>query len=62
MTNEQMKSLKTGDIIRGRLSSDSYVVTVNYGDHVTAVRTVDVTNSDEWDLVVGRVDSEPIRT
>ena len=50
MTKEEMKGLSIGDIIRGKLSGTPYIVTANYGDHVTAVKTVDVTNPSEWDL------------
>jgi hypothetical protein len=52
MTSEQMRNLDTGDIVRGKRSAQAFVVTGNYGDHVTAVRTVDITNSDEWDLIL----------
>lgn len=48
---EKLSDLQPGDIIQGRSSGDSFVVTANYGSHVTAVRTVDITNPDEW-LVV----------
>lgn len=45
---ENVMQLKTGDIIRSRLTGEGYVVTGQYGDRATAVRTVDVTNPDEW--------------
>lgn len=51
MTPEQFKALKTGDLVRGRFSGFAFVVTQNHGDRVTAVRTQDLANSDEWDLV-----------
>jgi len=53
MTKEQMSGLQPGNIVRGKSSGDAYVVTANYGDHVTAVRTVDLTNPGEWDLISG---------
>jgi hypothetical protein len=43
--------LRVGDIIRGKASGDSYVVTAIYGDRATAVRTMDVTNPAEWERV-----------
>ena len=43
--------LKVGDIIRHVGGSEAYVVTAHYGARVTAVRTVDVTNPNEWVLV-----------
>jgi hypothetical protein len=48
---EHVAELKTGDIIHGRLSGDAYVVTGQYGGRATAVRTVDVTNPNEWMLM-----------
>ena len=52
MTNEEMKQLRVGDVIQHKsLGSKQYVVTDNYGDRVTAVDSVDVTNPIEWDVV-----------
>ena len=48
MTKGEMYSLRTGDIVIGEFSGLAYVVTANYGNRVTAVRTVDITNPDEW--------------
>ena len=45
---EHINGLKTGDIIYGRSSGLAYVVTGQYGDRATAVRSVDVTNPHEW--------------
>ncbi len=52
MTELDMKKLQPGDVIRGKNSADGYIVTANYGNRVTAVRTTDMTNPSEWDLVV----------
>ena len=43
-----LSQLQRGDIVRHRSSGDSMVVTANYGSRVTAVRTADITNTDEW--------------
>lgn len=51
MTNEEFAALGNGDIVRGKFSGIPYVVTGNYGHHVTAVYTMDMTNPDEFDLV-----------
>ena len=45
---ENIMQLKTGDIIRSRLTGEGYVVTGQYGGRATAVKTVDVTNPSEW--------------
>jgi hypothetical protein len=48
---QKLKELKTGDIIRSRFNQEVYVVTANYGDRVTAVSTVEVTNPPEWEVM-----------
>lgn len=53
MLKIEMRCLCPGDIIRHKGDSGGYIVTANYGDRVTAVRTVDVTNPDEWDKMNG---------
>ena len=50
MNQEEFDNLKGGDIIRHLPSSIAYIVTSNYGDRVTAVRTVDVRNPGDWFL------------
>lgn len=49
--------LKPGDIVRHVAGAESYVVTANYGDRVTAVRSVDITHPNEWQ-VLGRVEKD----
>lgn len=58
MTRNEFETLGRGDVIRLHEESHeyyektrTYVVMANYGNRVTAVRTVDVTNPAEWDLV-----------
>jgi hypothetical protein len=52
MTPEQFHALQPGDIVRGIRSGEAYVVLANYGSRITAVRAVDMTNPDEWKLVL----------
>ena len=52
MTREEFDTLRTGDIVRGRATAQGYVVTGHYGHHVTAVRTINITNPDEWELIL----------
>ena len=49
MTRDEPKALKPGDSVQ-RLGDlhHTYVVTANYGDRVTAVRSVHLTNPIEW--------------
>ncbi len=52
MNKEQFKQLKAGDPVSHKADrSQGYIVHCNYGNRVTAVKTVDITNPAEWDLV-----------
>jgi hypothetical protein len=51
MSREEFARLCLGDIVRGKVSGEAYVVTGNYGERVTAVRTADLTNPDEWEVI-----------
>jgi hypothetical protein len=52
MQTYEMKHLQRGDIVRHREDSRTFIVTGNYGDRVTAVATVDITNHTEWEIVL----------
>jgi hypothetical protein len=62
MKFKQIKSLnelKVGDLIKGKSSELGYIVTANYGKRLTATRTQDVTNPDEWELfIVGSLEEK----
>jgi hypothetical protein len=51
MIQEEFDNLKPGDIVRGKSSGSAYVVAQHHGDHVTIVRTMDISNPPEWDLI-----------
>jgi len=51
MTKNQFKKLSRGDIVRHVAGGISYIVDANFGDSVTALNSIDVTNPTEWDLV-----------
>lgn len=51
MTFRDFESLERGDVIRHKIGGDSFIVDANHGDRITAVRTIDVTNPVEWDIV-----------
>ena len=51
MTEDEFRNLCIGDVVRGA-KGNAYVVHINYGNRVVAVRTVEMTNSREWDLVM----------
>lgn len=49
MTNEEMGNLQRGDMVKhASFGSVVYVVTGNYGGRITAVRSVDLMNPQEW--------------
>jgi hypothetical protein len=52
MTEGEFKNLREGDIVQSKASGKAYIVTENFHNRVTAIRTVDITNPDEWDLIV----------
>ena len=53
MKEYEFLTLQRGDIVENKYArGETYVVTGNYGNRVTAARTVDMTNPDEWDLVI----------
>ena len=51
MDKKTFKKLDTGDIVRHKASEIGYMVTGNFGDRVTAIRTADITNPEEWEMV-----------
>lgn len=51
MTKQEMLKLETGDVVFHHITKQEYVVTANYGERVTAVKTVDITNETEWGLL-----------
>ena len=51
MLHSTFTHLHEGDLVRHVNGQAIYVVHANYGDHVTAVRTVDISNEAEWLLI-----------
>ena len=53
MDTKDFSNLGRGDIVRHKRNrSTSYVVDVNHGGSITAMATVNMTNPDEWELVL----------
>jgi hypothetical protein len=47
----RLEYVKTGMLIRSKNGANIvYVVTANYGTRLTAVRSVDITNPNEWEV------------
>jgi len=54
MDKETFRKLSKGDVVSHKsdiFGIASYMVTDNFGDRVTAVATMDVTNPTEWNLL-----------
>lgn len=58
MTADELKELERGDIVRHLGDAGSFVVCDNFGKRVTAVRTADITNPSEWEVVVRKKDPD----
>lgn len=54
MNEEEFGNLNTGDMVRRKSdhANEIWLVTGNYGGRITAVRTMDLTNPSEWDLMM----------
>lgn len=51
MTKDEFKDLKEGDVVLNKMDrGHGYIVHANYGGRVTAVRTADLTNHEEWEI------------
>lgn len=50
MNVDQMKSLQQGDVVRHKGKSHLFIEHANYSEWVTAVRTIDLTHADEWEI------------
>lgn len=50
-TIESLGNLTPGDIIRNEGSGQTYIVIACYPGYVIAIRTIHVSNRDEWKLV-----------
>jgi hypothetical protein len=59
VTAEEFRRLGMGDVVRSRVTGESFIVMSNYGARVTAVATADLTHPDEWELVVKAVFLKP---
>jgi len=47
----RIDELKPGMTVRHKGSSDAYLIHACYGNRATAVRTVDITNPIEWEII-----------
>ena len=51
MNRKEFNNLISGDIIKHKSDHKCYVITAHYGNRITAVTSVDLTNPIEWELV-----------
>ena len=61
MDKRDFEALGRGDLIRHKATglAETYIVSVRYGDRVTALASVDIINPIEWDLVLKANYSKP---
>jgi len=52
MNKKSFSKLSRGDIVKHIGDTKTFIVTSNYGKRVTATTTVDMTNPNEWELVL----------
>lgn len=52
MTQIEFVNLGRGDIIKSKFNDKTFIIDANYGNRITAVKTVDLTNPIEWDLIM----------
>ena len=55
---KNFNGLRVGNIVKHKTSYSTYVVTSNYGERVTAVKAVDITNANEWQVLNEAIVSE----
>ena len=52
MTKQDLENLQPGDVVRHWATGRAYTVLASFGERATAVAVADVTNPDEWDVIV----------
>ena len=58
MKSSQMRKLQPGDMIRNTNTGSTYVVVCNHGTRITARRTVEITDTSEWEMRFSRRDDD----
>ena len=48
---KRVRDLEIGQVVKNVGSGVSYMVINVYGDRATAVRTADITNASEWEVI-----------
>lgn len=61
MTEDELKALQPGDIVRHVSDWQALTVIERVGDVAVAIRTTTITNPDEW-VLVSKFQYEPIET
>jgi len=54
MDLDQYASLRPSDVVRHKLSSDSYAVAERLGNRVLLIKFMELANPAEWDLIIKR--------
>lgn len=52
MNKKEMEQLKPGDVIQHKTNPQwAFIVHQNFGDRLTAVRTIELRSCDDWDVI-----------
>ena len=51
MNPKSFENLQVGDTVKSKSSGITYVITAHFGDRITVVRTADLTNPYEWEVI-----------
>ena len=58
MKPSQVRKLQAGDMIRNTNTGSTYIVVCNHGTRITARRTIEITDTSEWELRFSREDRD----
>lgn len=51
---DSLEELSPGSVVRHMDYKRAYIVTTNFGERVTAVDSVDITNPGEWEVLLDK--------
>jgi hypothetical protein len=62
MNKKEFERLKPGDMIQSKSDPKwAFIVSQNFGDHLTAVRTIEIRSPEEWDMARPSVAGDPVK-
>ena len=62
MTQRDLETLEEGDVVRGKLSGQEYIIVrATYKKKAIGIRAVEVSSPDEWELISKGVSPEKVK-